>query len=101
MVGGIFSFLSISHRLNEKIELCVRALDASPPHNTRDRAWVLLGAANGSALTGRFEDAIAFYEESLRIQRALDNPSGIALALFNFGYGLTLAGQLERALDSC
>lgn len=78
-----------------------RALARSSDRSKGLRARALHASGNLARNHGDFGDAIEYHQESLSLQRQLDDPHGTAYALNNLGAVHRDLGEYERTIELC
>jgi predicted ATPase len=97
MAGALDEFWFMNEHSREAAQLLRPLLDLhSEP--TRERAKALIAWANSPIKTGDEASALAACEEALAIYRALDDPAGVANALWGQGVSLSMSERYEDAL---
>jgi predicted ATPase/class 3 adenylate cyclase len=79
----------------EVLEAVLSGPDAAAP--TRARAIALTALGGVVYWQGRFDEAERAYEEALAIFRVIDDPSGLADALYNAAFVKTITHRLDAA----
>jgi predicted ATPase/class 3 adenylate cyclase len=79
----------------EVLEAILRRPDAAAP--TKGRAMALTALGGVVYWQGRFDDATRAYDEALAVYRGLDDPVGLADALYNAGFVPMITHRLDAA----
>ena len=97
-VGALWRFWQQRGHLAEGRETAQALLDlpaAAGP--TRARARALIGLGGVAYWQADVDVADRAYAEAVRIERGLDDPQGLADALYNAGFAAALVGDRDRA----
>jgi len=97
MAAALDEFWFMNEHSREAAQL-LRPLLELHPEPTRERAKALIAWANSPIKTGDEASALAACEEALAIYRALDDPAGVANALWGQGVSLSMSERYEDAL---
>jgi predicted ATPase/class 3 adenylate cyclase len=98
MAGSLWRFWHQRAHLAEGREVLdgvLRPPEAARP--TRARAMALTALGGVTYWQGRFDDAATAYADALAIYRGLDDPPGLADALYNAGFVEMITHRLEAA----
>ena len=99
--GALWRFWHQRGHLSEGRRWIDAVLDEpAPVHRTAARAKALIGAGGIAWWQLDHVAARRYYGEALAIERELGDPSRIAEALYNYGFTLGSAGQVETAMKS-
>lgn len=98
IAGAIWRFWHVHGHLLEGRQWLDIALDLSRDLRSMARVKVLCGAGWLANVQGNIAEAERFFEEGLALSRALNDTSGIGLALSGVGRMAHLQGDCERAV---
>ncbi len=104
LAGALWRFWVMHGHLSEGrrwLEAALDTGDAAPAVPDTSRAHILNAAGNLAYLQDDYGRAVALFEESLVLRRALEDRQGIAAALSNLGNVALRQGECARAMALC